>query len=77
MYNIWYLNLILTDLLCSFLDCDNDWCVVVSNRLSDSMREQERLKSQVEERETEIAALTRRLEVRGHVGCEAALIVTV
>lgn len=39
--------------------------VIVSTiRLSDSVREGERLKSLIEEREKEIAALTRKLEVR-------------
>lgn len=34
-------------------------------RLSDSVREGERLKGQIEERDHEVAALMRRLEVRG------------
>lgn len=39
--------------------------VLVSIRLSDSVREGERLKGQIEQRDKEIVLLTRRLEVRG------------
>ena len=39
-----------------------------SRRFSDSVRERERLKAQVEEKERELAALSRRLEVRRAVG---------
>lgn len=38
---------------------------VSTSRLSDSVREGERLKGQIEERDHEVALLMRRLEVRG------------
>lgn len=40
--------------------------IIVSIRLSDSVREGERLKGQIEERNRETVTLMRRLEVRGH-----------